>query len=506
MTHARTRLRALRRIRPATSGLLAMTLLSGLLMNTSIAAQAAADDSTLANAPARTLQDYTVGGVQDSPGNLTSPAAGISRVHLRQGQMNGHKVRAALPAREEAFLSYKVFVPAEVHDTGLAKVDLKMPGLGGLPAGQSPWYTSSGGDLKSDSWSVRLQARPSASYSVGHPWWHAYIYAPYAGGKTFQTWGIQIPVSSGLNGAGSRLGIPSDRWFEVRMRVEMNTPGLNNGELDVWIDGQQGVRLTDVRWRGAGISTPVNQLIAETFYNQPGAPRDGHIDFKEFRVAALAGTPTADVTAPVVAPSPTTSTPTTTTPTTTTPTTTTPTTTTPTTTAPRTTSTYVSATSFRTVANGWGPVERDMSNGGGSARDGGTLTIAGQTWTKGLGTHAASEVRVPVNGATTFTTMVGVDDVTSRRGSVVFQIFDGKRKLADSGVMRGGQAAKRLTVDVRGRTELRLVVTNAGDGSNQDHADWADAKMITDLGLSAAGVDAAAYPTLKVGPWRRAGR
>ncbi|WP_034226902.1 NPCBM/NEW2 domain-containing protein, partial [Actinotalea ferrariae] len=64
-------------------------------------------------------------------------------------------------------------------------------------------------------------------------------------------------------------------------------------------------------------------------------------------------------------------------------------------------------------------------------------------------------------------------------GSVVFQVWDGSKKLADSGVIRGGQPAKSMVVDVTGRSNLRLVVTNAGNGSTQDHANWGDAHLVT---------------------------
>ncbi len=136
---------------------------------------------------------------------------------------------------------------------------------------------------------------------------------------------------------------------------------------------------------------------------------------------------------------------------------------------------YVSDTAFRTVKNGWGPVEKDRSNGDIAAGDGRRLKIGAITYAKGLGVHAGSEVVVPTHGATTFTAKVGVDSEVGTSGSVVFQVWNGTTKLADSGVLRGGQAAKALSVDVRGATELRLVVTNAGNGNSGDHADWADA-------------------------------
>jgi hypothetical protein len=45
-----------------------------------------------------------------------------------------------------------------------------------------------------------------------------------------------------------------------------------------------------------------------------------------------------------------------------------------------------------TPTNGWGPVERDTSNGEQAAGDGHTMSINGATFTKGLGAHANSSI------------------------------------------------------------------------------------------------------------------
>src|SRR5215471_15798431 len=73
--------------------------------------------------------------------------------------------------------------------------------------------------------------------------------------------------------------------------------------------------------------------------------------------------------------------------------------------------TYVSDLPYRAVANGWGPVEKDTSNGEQAAGDGHTISLHGVTYAKGLGVHANSEVDVPLNGAyTTFQSAIGIDD------------------------------------------------------------------------------------------------
>jgi hypothetical protein len=125
------------------------------------------------------------------------------------------------------------------------------------------------------------------------------------------------------------------------------------------------------------------------------------------------------------------------------------------------------------ATSGWGPVERDLSNGEQAAADGRTLSLGGQTYGRGYGVHAPSSLVFSVGEqCQTFSADVGVDDEVSG-GSVTFQVWADGQLLADSGLLRGTDAAKQLTVNVAGKKQLKLVVTSAGDGLSQDHADWA---------------------------------
>ncbi|PPK98098.1 glycosyl hydrolase family 6 [Kineococcus xinjiangensis] len=242
----------------------------------------------------RTLQQMlaTEGAVQNAPRNLSLRSGGVSRVSFVKGQMNGISVNAPIPAADEAVLSYQVRVPEDTYEGIYSRVGGKMPGLAGVPDDETLWYASSGGKLKRDSWSVRLHPRQSSLNGVGRPWWDAYVYAPRADGRRHQRWGIQVPLTDGLNGEGEHLRMPVDRWFEVRMRVELNTPGKDDGELDIWIDGVQGVKLRDVRWRDAGVTTPINTFMGNTFV-QPRAPENGYVDFREFRIGPATGSGSA---------------------------------------------------------------------------------------------------------------------------------------------------------------------------------------------------------------------
>ena len=54
-----------------------------------------------------------------------------------------------------------------------------------------------------------------------------------------------------------------------------------------------------------------------------------------------------------------------------------------------------------TAANGYGPAERDRSNGESGAADGHVLTLAGKTYEKGIGAHADSDIEVYLGGRCT---------------------------------------------------------------------------------------------------------
>ncbi|MFF3488263.1 NPCBM/NEW2 domain-containing protein [Streptomyces sp. NPDC002701] len=130
------------------------------------------------------------------------------------------------------------------------------------------------------------------------------------------------------------------------------------------------------------------------------------------------------------------------------------------------------------ATNGWGPVERDTSNGEAAAGDGTPLTIGGTVYTSGLGVHADSTVEFYTGGACrTVTAQVGVDDEEGADGSVVFEIRADGTKVATTGVLTNADAAQSLSADVSGAQTIRLVVTDAGDGINSDHGDWADARL-----------------------------
>jgi len=120
----------------------------------------------------------------------------------------------------------------------------------------------------------------------------------------------------------------------------------------------------------------------------------------------------------------------------------------------------------------------------------GLITLHGQQFPKGLLTHPettpdggrATVVYALEGGlgkATRFKAWVGIDDSAGNAGSSTFAVevrHNGQwQRVFESGVLRGGQPAAPVDADITGADQLRLVVTDAGDGINSDHAAWGGA-------------------------------
>ncbi|QJD78194.1 NPCBM/NEW2 domain-containing protein [Spirosoma rhododendri] len=141
---------------------------------------------------------------------------------------------------------------------------------------------------------------------------------------------------------------------------------------------------------------------------------------------------------------------------------------------------YLSDLNWIGMSNGYGPAERDRSNGNTGDNDGTTLRLNGVTYEKGLGCHANSDIMYNLAGRyRTFLTDIGIDDEVGNTscGSVIFRVYADNALIYDSGAMGPTSPTKSLSLDVRGKQILRLMVLNNGDGCG-DHGDWAGARLV----------------------------
>ncbi len=113
------------------------------------------------------------------------------------------------------------------------------------------------------------------------------------------------------------------------------------------------------------------------------------------------------------------------------------------------------------------------------------LILGGKKFERGFGTHANSKLTVNLGGgAQSFAATVGLDDDVKGNAdaSVEFIVRGDGKTLWKSGVLKADSAPKDCSVDLTGVKSLVLEVTDAGDGIDYDHADWANARFETAAG------------------------
>ncbi|OQP53492.1 alpha-galactosidase [Niastella yeongjuensis] len=108
------------------------------------------------------------------------------------------------------------------------------------------------------------------------------------------------------------------------------------------------------------------------------------------------------------------------------------------------------------------------------------LSISGEKFNRGVGTHAESVFRIDLDGKTiSFKARVGLDDSPPehewKQASAEFIITGDGKLLWRSGIMHGNEKAKQVTVSTKGIRSLILRVDHTGDGIAGDRADWVNA-------------------------------
>lgn len=122
------------------------------------------------------------------------------------------------------------------------------------------------------------------------------------------------------------------------------------------------------------------------------------------------------------------------------------------------------------VRQGWGRPQKDKSVAGAP------LKVGGVPHQAGIGVHSPMEWAIDVDGkAVAFDAQVGVQDGGS---SMEFLVLCDGKPAWKSGIVRGGQKAVPVHVDLEGVETLTLQVANGGDGA---HGDWIDPR-VTHLG------------------------
>ena len=150
-----------------------------------------------------------------------------------------------------------------------------------------------------------------------------------------------------------------------------------------------------------------------------------------------------------------------------------------------------SADVVRTLTNSYFNVVRWNTN----VQNTGSMAVGGTHYSKGFSTDANAMVlfNLPAN-AVTFKGFGAIDDTgrtqSGSTSSIKFMVFGGDptsrsacnpaTALANSGIMSANNqaAGKNIEADITGAEKLYLVVADAGDGKDYDHADWINPRIV----------------------------
>jgi hypothetical protein len=105
--------------------------------------------------------------------------------------------------------------------------------------------------------------------------------------------------------------------------------------------------------------------------------------------------------------------------------------------------------------------------------------IAGVSFTRGVGMPGSARLTFELQGRfETFVAEIGIDDETGRRGDAVWVVWLDDRE-AYRQRCRGGEAARSLRLPLNGAQRLTLAIEAGENLDLADHANWADAHLIT---------------------------
>lgn len=128
---------------------------------------------------------------------------------------------------------------------------------------------------------------------------------------------------------------------------------------------------------------------------------------------------------------------------------------------------------------GWGELTSDASV------ENRRLRLHGTTYRRGIGTHAPSKLLYNAPpGYELFEAVVGVDDETNGRGSVVAAVYLDGTRVFESPALTGGGEPVVVRIPLHGARQILLTADTTADGQRFDHTDWADAKFTHTAGAS----------------------
>ncbi|MCX5558833.1 sigma-70 family RNA polymerase sigma factor [Streptomyces sp. NBC_00038] len=107
------------------------------------------------------------------------------------------------------------------------------------------------------------------------------------------------------------------------------------------------------------------------------------------------------------------------------------------------------------------------------------VSIADKQYTHGVTVHGQSSVTIDLNrSCSAYDAVVGIDDMTLGLGQVRFSVYADGSRMWQSPLIKGGDPAVPLHVNLTGRKTIRLVVEPHSVFDTTALADWAESKFL----------------------------
>jgi len=117
-------------------------------------------------------------------------------------------------------------------------------------------------------------------------------------------------------------------------------------------------------------------------------------------------------------------------------------------------------------------------NAGSGFKNWSALSVQYAFYRHGIGTHASGYQIFDVGRLfRRFSFDYGIDTEAGTKASVTFEVWGDDKRLFASEKMGRFDLPRHADVDISGVRMLKLVVTDAGDGITDDHADWLNPKL-----------------------------
>ena len=132
----------------------------------------------------------------------------------------------------------------------------------------------------------------TVSDGLNREWWSMGC----CGSKAFLAGLEHVPVNEATN-VFTSTSLADNRWYCIETHEQLNTPGVNNGVLEAWVDGVKVLTRTDILFRLAGNT---NMWNGAGVFRQLGI---GNIWWDRYatgdtRIGCLGATPASDTTRP----------------------------------------------------------------------------------------------------------------------------------------------------------------------------------------------------------------